>query len=69
MGSMREATDATIAALTDPDPWATALVQRLADICDGEYSNASHFKEYQAAMRLLCTPKATGPSLDDLEDD
>lgn len=72
MGPMRQATDAAIAALDNPDPWTIAVAQaaqRLADICDGEYHNASYFKEYQVAMRALSATKATGPSLDDLEDD
>ena len=68
MGPMRQATDNTIAALDSPDAYLVAFVQRLADICDGEDHNASYFKEYQAAMRVLCPP-APGPSLNDLVDD
>ena len=69
MGPLRQATEQRIADLDDPDVALVALVKRLADIIDGDYGNASHVKEYRAAMRDPCPPVVRGPSLDDLEDD
>lgn len=69
MGPLRRATDERIGAIEDPDGALVALAQRLADIIDGDYANASHVKEYRGVMRDLCPPRITGPSLDDLEDD
>lgn len=69
MGPMRQATDMKVATLDNPDAYLVATAQRLADICDGEYHNASYFKEYQVAMRALCPPQTSGPSLSDLVDD
>lgn len=69
MGPLRQATEERIADLDAPDVALVALAQRLADIIDGDYANASHVKEYRGVMRDLCPPRITGPSLDDLEDD
>ena len=69
MGIVRDATEAKLAELTDPDVALSALALRLAELLDSEQGNAAAAKEYRATMNALTNKSKPSMSLDDLEDD
>lgn len=69
MGIVRTATEAKIAALSNPDVALTALALRLAEILDGEDANAAAALQYRLTVNALVAAATPSMTLDDLVED